>query len=173
MFYPEFINAIGAEAIRTITGRLFTDAQIRQVATHAVGKHFADLLPEPADERAARERVEEARSHIEQASAIISQLQSEVGSKTQQLDKILTEIEEKKQLAMKYEVLAKMGQEQIAAFKSEMEGAIRQELTAQSEQGKTARRLASGFLWLVTLILGAALGAYFKEVLAWTLELMN
>src|SRR3990167_8313124 len=102
MLYPDFINAIAAEAIRTITGRLFTDAQIRQVATHAVGKYFADLMPEPADERAARVRVEEAQSHIEQASAIISQLQSELGSQTQQLDKVLAEIEVKKQLAMRY-----------------------------------------------------------------------
>lgn len=167
MFYPELFNAIGAEAIRRITGRLFTEAQIRQVATHAVGQYFAELLPEPADDRAARQRVEEARGHIEQASAIISQLQSELGSQTQQLDKVLAEIEEKKQLAMKYEALAKTGQEQFAAFKSEMEDALRQELTAQSEKGKTVRRLASGLLWLITLVLGAALGTYFKEVLAW------
>lgn len=167
MLYPDFINAIAAEAIRTITGRLFTDAQIRQVATHAVGKYFADLMPEPADERAARVRVEEAQSHIEQASAIISQLQSELGSQTQQLDKVLAEIEEKKQLAMKYEALAKTGQKQFEAFKSEMEDALQQELATQSEKGKTVRRFASGFLWLVTLVLGAALGTYFKEVLAW------
>jgi hypothetical protein len=167
MLYPDFINAIGAEAIRTLTGRLFTDAQIRQIATHAVGKHFADLLPEPVEERAARERVEEARGHIEQASAIISQLQSELGSQTQKLDRVLAEIEEKKKLAMRYEALAKTGQEQFAAFRAEMEGALRQELTAQSEKGKTTRRLASGFLWLLTLVLGAALGTYFEEVLAW------
>ncbi|NYT79527.1 hypothetical protein H0A71_21370 [Alcaligenaceae bacterium] len=162
-----FINAIAAEAFRAITGRLFTEAQIRQVATHAVGRYLTDLLPEPADDRAARERAEEARSHIEQASSIISQLQYELGSQTKQLDNVLAEIEEKKRLAMKYETLAKTGQEQFAAFKSEIEGALRQELANQSEKGKTVRRLASGFLWLVTLVLGAALGAYFKELLAW------
>lgn len=100
MLYLEFVNAIAAEAIRTITGRLLNDVQIHQVATHAVAKYFADLMPEPADERVARVRVEEAQSHIEQAGAIISQLQSELGSQTQQLNKVLAEIEEKKQLAM-------------------------------------------------------------------------
>ncbi|GAB2707923.1 hypothetical protein [Comamonas sediminis] len=109
MLFPDFINAIAAEAIRAITGRLFTVVQIRQVATHAVGKYFADLVPEPTDERAARVRVLEARGHLEQASAIISQLQSELGSQTQQLDKVLSEIEDKKQLALKYEALAKTG----------------------------------------------------------------
>jgi hypothetical protein len=163
----ELTTAISTEVIRAVTGRLFTDAQIRQVSTHAVGKYFADLLPEPADERAARERVEEARVHIAKASEIITQLQTELGSQTQQLDKVLAEIEEKKLLASRYEALAKTGQEQFAAFKSEMEAALRQELTTQSEQGRTLRRVASGLLWLVTLVLGAAFGSYFKEVLAW------
>ena len=132
----ERINASAAEAFRAITGRLFTEAQIRQVATHAVGKHFTNLLPEHVDDKAARQRVEEARSHIEQASSVISQLQSELGSQTQQLDKVLAEIEEKKRLAVKYEALAKTGQEHFAAFKSEVEGSLRQEMNNQSEKGK-------------------------------------
>ncbi len=165
--YFEFINVISAEAIRTITGRLFTEGQIRQIAKHTVGQYFAEFLPVSADDRAARQRVEEARSHIEQASTIISQLQSELGSQTQQLDKVLAEIEEKKQLAMRYEVLANTGQEQFAAFRLEMEGALRQQLSDQAEKGKTGRRLASGFLWIITLVLGAALGTYFKDVLMW------
>jgi DNA repair exonuclease SbcCD ATPase subunit len=163
----DILTAISAELVRSITGRLFTDKQIRQVSKHAVGKYFADLLPEPADERQARERVEEARNHIHRASEIISQLQIELGSQTQQLDLLLAEIEDKKQLAQRYEVLAKAGQDQFAAFKAEMEDALRQELTTQSERGKVARRLASAFWSVITLILGAALGTYFKEVLAW------
>lgn len=165
------ITAVNTELIRAVTGRLFTDNQIRQVASHAVGRYFADLLPEPADERAARERVEEAQSHIAKASNIIGELQAELGTQTQQLNQVLAEIEEKKQLAMRYEALAKTGQEQFSAFKAEMEGALRQELLAQSNRGKTVRRIASALLWLVTLLLGAALGTYFKEVLAWVTQI--
>lgn len=172
IFFPDFINAIGAELIRTATGRLFTEAQIRQVSKHAVGKYFADLLPEPADERDARERVEEARGHIAKASDIISQLQSELGTQTKQLDRVLAEIEEKKKLAERYEQLAKTGQDQFAAFRAEMETALRQELATQSEKGKLIRRFASGFLWVITLILGAALGTYFKEVLTWLTKIV-
>jgi DNA repair ATPase RecN len=170
MFFDIF-NAISAEFVRTVTGRLFTDAQIKQVAGHAVGKYLADLLPEPADQRAARERVEEARTHISKASQIIGQLQAELGTQTEQLDRVLAEIEEKKKLAERYEALARTGQDQFAAFKAEMEAALRQELASQSERGKTMRRLASAFLWLVTLILGAALGTYFKELVAWGAKL--
>lgn len=52
-----------------------------------------------------------------------------------------------------------------------MESALRQELVAQSERGKTTRQIASFMLWLLTLILGAALGAYFKEIIAWGVKL--
>ena len=48
-----------------------------------------------------------------------------------------------------------------------MEGALRQELLAQSEKDKRLRRFASAILWLVTLVLDAALGTYFKEVVHW------
>jgi small-conductance mechanosensitive channel len=165
------LDAVTAELVRTLTGRLFTEAQIRTVTSHAVGKYFADLFPEPKDERAARARVEEARDHISKASSIISELQAELSSQTKQLDEVLTEIEEKKQLAQRYATLAQTSQEQFAAFKAEMEAVLRQELVAQSEKGKGMRRLASAVLWSLTLILGAALGAYFKDILAWLLSL--
>lgn len=163
----DLINAVSAQLIRSITGRLFTDSEIRALSTHAVGKYFSDLLPEPKYERAARERVEEARTHIARASQIVTQLQIELGSQTQQLDAVLKELEEKKQLAQKYETLAHTSQEQFAAFKAEMEATLRQELVAQSERGKGLRRVASAILWFVTLVLGAALGAYFKDILGW------
>lgn len=160
-------NALSTEVIRAVTGRLFTDAEIRQVSTHAIGRYLSDFFPEPGSETAARERVEDARTHMAKASEIILQLQTELGSQTQQLDKILAEIEEKKQIAHRYETLAKTGKDQFDAFKLEMEAALRSELANQSEQGKTLRRFASAILWIITLVLGAALGTYFKEVLAW------
>lgn len=120
-------------------------------------------MPEPKNDKAARERVEEARDHIAKATAIITHLQDELGSQTQQLDAVLKELEEKKQLAEQYGALAKTGQDQFSAFKNEMESALRQELTAQSEKGKGVRRVASAILWAVTLILGA----YLKDVIAW------
>lgn len=88
----ELLNAASAELIRTFTGRLFTDAQIRSVAGHAVGRYFADLLPEPADDRSAHKRVEEARTHIAKATEIISQLKGELSTQTRQLDQVLAEI---------------------------------------------------------------------------------
>lgn len=165
--FSGLFDAISTELVRAVTGKLFTEAQIRSVTSHAVRKYFAEYLPEASQDRAARERVEEAREHIAKASEIIAQMHIELGSQTEQLERLLTEVEEKKRLAERYETLAKTNQEQFAAFRAEMENALRQELIVQSEKGKRLRRVASAFLWLVTLVLGAALGTYFKEVFQW------
>lgn len=163
----DVFNALFNEVFRSVTGKLFTDAQIRAVASHAVGKYFIELLPEQSDERSARERVSEARDHIAKASAIITGMQAELGSQTQQLEILLAEVDEKKKLAEKYETLANTNQQQFSAFKSEMENSLRRELISQSEKGRVLRRIASAILWLLTLILGAALGTYFKEIIGW------
>lgn len=165
--FSHIVDAISTELIRAVTGKLFTEDQIKTITSHAVGKYFAEYLPKPTEERAARERVEEARHHISEASRIITHMQAELGQQTEQLDKLIREVEEKKKLAERYETLAKTNQEQFAAFRVEMESALRQELITQSEKGKRLRRFASSFLWFVTLVLGAALGTYFKEVIAW------
>src|SRR5690606_29091650 len=106
----------------------------RNITSHAVGRYFADLFPEPREEREARARVEEARDHIAKASEIIGQLQAELGSQTTKLDAVLVELEEKKELASKYAALAQTSEQQFAAFKSEMEGVLRKELASQSEK---------------------------------------
>lgn len=48
-----------------------------------------------------------------------------------------------------------------------MENALRKELTEQAEKGKRIRQVISFLFWVLTLILGAALGTYFKEIIAW------
>src|SRR6202044_2307868 len=100
--FGDLTAAISTELLRAVTGKLFTEAQIRTVTSHAVGKYFAEFLPEPHKDRAARARVEEAREHIASASAIIAEMQQELGSQTEQLDKLLAEVDEKKKLAERY-----------------------------------------------------------------------
>jgi len=150
-----------------LTGRLLSEKEVRALTSHVVGKYFAEWFPEPEAERSARERVEEARLHIGKASQIIAEMQIDLSHQTERLDQVLSEIEEKKELSERYQRLAETNQEQFAAFRGELEGAVRQELVAQSEQGKGLRRLASVLIWLLTLVAGAALGAYFREIVAW------
>ena len=167
MFGLEILtNAVVVELSRAITGRLFTEEQIRAVTKSTIGKYFAELLPEPGDERTARERVEEARLHIGKASSIINQMQGELTQQSKQLDDLLVEVEEKKKLAEKYGQLAATNQQQFAAFRTEMEEVLRKELIAQAEKGRRLRQAASFAIWLLTLVLGAWLGTYFKEVVA-------
>ena len=86
-------------------------------------------------------------------------------NQAEQLDVLGKEIEEKKVLANRYAILAKTNQEAFAAFRAEMEDAVRTELLSQAEKGKRIRRVLTFIFWLITLILGAALGAYLKYLL--------
>ena len=79
----------------------------------------------------------------------------------------MSEVEEKKQLAEKYQTLAQTNREAFEAFRLEMEGTLRNELIRQSEKGKGIRRMASFIVWLITLTLEAVLGTYFKDLTAW------
>lgn len=169
--FSTFSGALLREVSRAFTGRLFTDEQIRSVTSTAIGRYFTDFLPEPADERAARERVEEAKIHIGKASSIVVQLQAELAQQSTQLDSLMAEIDEKKKLADRYAQLAATNQEQFAAMRAEIEEVLRKELVAQSEKGRRIRQVASFVVWAVTLILGAWLGTYFKEIMTWAREL--
>ncbi|MCG7964823.1 MAG: hypothetical protein N0E54_19135 [Candidatus Thiodiazotropha taylori] len=165
-------KGVWTELIRAITGQLFTRDQISQITSHAVGRYFSEFFPEPEREAKAKERVEEAKSHIIQANNIITEMQSDLENQSVQLDILLLDIEEKKKLAEKYGKLAATNEENFAALKEEMGGALREELVIQSEEGKTLRRISSAVIWLITLILGAALGAYFKEIVTWAKTLI-
>jgi hypothetical protein len=165
--FGKLFDAVAIELTRAVTGRLFNDEQIRAVSKSAFGKYFADWLPEPTDERTARERVEEARLHIGKASSIITQMQGELTQQSAQLDELLVQVEEKKKLAEQYGHLAATNQQQFAAFRMEMEEVLRHELVAQAEKGRRLRQTASFAIWLITLVLGAWLGTYFKDVWGW------
>ena len=53
-----------------------------------------------------------------------------------------------------------------------MEEVLRKELVAQAEKGRRLRQAVSFAIWLFTLVLGAWLGTYFKEVLPWAKALV-
>jgi len=161
--YGELITAI----FRILTGRLFSEEQIKSITSHATGKYLAEFFPDVGEEAEARQRVDEAKEHILAASSIISKMQKDLDSKTENLDALLEEIEHKKSLAERYRELANTNKAKFSAIRQEMEDALRQQLVEQSEQGKGLRRFVSVLIGLVTLIAGAALGAYFKDIVAW------
>ena len=155
------------EIIRIATGRMFSEEQIKTITSHAAGKYLAEFFPESAEEADARKRVEDAKNYISSASQIISDLQQELDTKTTNLDALLEDIEEKKKLAERYQHLANTNQEQFAALRQEMEDALRRQLIEESQKGKNMRRFISFLIGLFTLIAGAALGAYFKDIVGW------
>lgn len=154
---------ITSQAIRTLTGRLFTEEQIKRISEHSVGKHFASLFPENDDERSQRERIEEALGHIDSATTIMSGMRGELDAQKATLERLLQEIEEKKSTAEHYAQLAMTHEDKVTAIRTELENTVRDELIRQSNQGRRLRLAVSIFMWVATLFLGAALGTYFKE----------
>ena len=155
------------ELIRGLTGELFTKEQISQITTHTIGKYFKGFFPAIGSEKNALEKVEEAKDHITKANSIIAEMQSDLTTQTNQLNILLKDIEEKKGLAKKYANLSSLNKDKFSAFKEEMSTTLREELVQQSAKGRTLRRISSFIIWLVTILLGAMLGAYFKDILTW------
>ncbi|MBV8753411.1 MAG: hypothetical protein JO328_11195 [Hyphomicrobiales bacterium] len=171
------INALSSEisqqVVRAITGRMFTKEQIDTIVHNSIGKHFAEYFPTPGEEREAIERVAEAESHIVKATAIVAKLQADLNSRSVALRALLTDIDEKQKLAEHYATLATANEKQSAAIRLELEKAIRQELVAQANKGKRLRQAASFIVWSVTLVAGAALGAYFPIVVGFIGSLLH
>jgi hypothetical protein len=157
----DIVIHVARAAAQIISGKFLTDEQIRLISKNVVGAYFSDWLPVPKDEVEAKKRVELARLYITEASQIISGLQNDLDNQAMQLNQVIREIEEKRKVADHYATLIETNQKAFGAFKVEMEEAIRMQLQTESEKGKQARQIVSFIFWLITLILGAALGAYF------------
>jgi len=156
------VSLISSEAVKLLTGKLLTESQIQNISKHLVGRYFADLLPTSESEAEAGERIASARMHITEASHIISSLQGDLEKQAEQLEFLAKEIDQKKQIAERYAVLAQTNQDAFSAFKMEMEETLRKELNAQNEKGKIVRRTVSFASWLIALVAGAFLGAWFQ-----------
>lgn len=152
---------------RIITGRLLTEEQIRGVTGTVVGQYFTDWFPQPKDEAEAEKRVNSAKHHIAEATRIIGGLKVDLESQADELERLSQEIDQKRTTAERYAVMAATSEKAVAAFRLELEEALRTELTAQANRGKRLRQLASFTVWFLTLILGAALGAYFPQLVQW------
>ena len=160
------LSEIFNELIRSITGRLFSESDIKQITNHSLGRYFSSLFPEDPDTSSSKEKIIEAKNHIRSAVEIVDTLKRELNAQSETLDQLTSEIEEKKKTAERYTNLANTNSQAADAIRDEIRASIRDELVSQSETGRTIRRIASLVIWSLTLILGAALGNYFDEILS-------
>lgn len=160
--FSKIIYQSGEFLFQTLTGKFLTESQIQSVTTKVLGQFFIGYSNLNQQEADAENQISEARVHITEAARIINSLQDELEGQVLQLDSLANEIEDKKKLAQRYQLLAQTNQETFSAFRQELEESLRQELTAQAQKGKNARRVVNIAIWIVTLVLGAALGAYFE-----------
>ena len=167
MFFNDLLLELTRILTRIITGRLLTEGQIAGVTGTVVGQYFTDWFPQPKDEAEAEARVKSAKHHIAEATRIIGGLKVDLDSQAAQLERLAQEIDQKRVTAERYAAMAATNEKAVAAFRAELEEALRKELTAQANHGKRLRQLASFTVWFFTLISGAALGAYFPQLVQW------
>ncbi|MFT5646799.1 MAG: hypothetical protein ACI976_001484 [Aureispira sp.] len=158
-------NEFGSQLFRLITGDLFTENQINKITSTTIGKHFADFFPEPKHNLEAKKRIEVAKEHIVSANEIILDIQSELNRQDKQLTELVSDIEEKKKLAQKYNELASISENKFALFKTEMEESLKEQLELKSKEGRRMRQFVQFFIWIITLILGAVLGTFFLDII--------
>ena len=163
----QVFNEAFAALVRALTGRLYSEEQIKTVTSSAVGRYFADFFPQPKTEAEAKRRVAAAQQHIAAASTMIHDIQEDLNIQSSKLDALLAEIDQKRKLADRYQALVATNEETFQAFRAEMEQAFRSELQTQAEEGRRVRQFVSIGVWLITLVAGAALGAYFEDMVAW------
>ena len=171
MFGLSYIDLLSSLS-QIITGRLLSDAQIRSISSTLVGKMFSGWLAEPKDERAVKERVEVARSHIASATQILGDLKVELEEKSNQLDALVTNAEMQRRKAEEYSALAQANAATVKAIRAQIEEAVRDELGTQARRGRRLRQVVSITSWIVSLLLGAALGAHWNKVEAWILSVV-
>jgi hypothetical protein len=162
------VNSVFLELLsllsKVLTGPLLTPDQIKSISKSAVGQYLTDFLPTPESEILAADRVENARLHVEAATRIILEIKEDLDSQRAQLERTIFEIEEKRNLAKHYETLLKSDEETAAAYRKELEDAVQARLTKAQEEGRAARRIASAIFWVVNLIIGAGVGAYYRDI---------
>jgi len=166
MFGLSYVDLLSSLS-QIVTGRLLSDTQIRRISSTLVGKMFTDWLAEPKDERAIKERVEAARDHIASATKILGDLKFELEEKSTQLDVLVANAEAQRRKAEEYSALAQANAVTVKAIRAQIEEAVRDELGAQAGHGRRLRQTVSITSWILSLLLGAALGAHWSKVEAW------
>ncbi|MBU1041489.1 MAG: hypothetical protein KKF77_10370 [Proteobacteria bacterium] len=165
-------DALIRELSRAITGRLFSDDQIRSITKGTIGRLVSDYFPSSCDDKAAHDRVEEAKDHLNAANVILSSMQTELSTQVEKLNQVISDIDEKKKIAERYDAIAATNKDQVEAYKAELGEIIRAEIEIQSNKDRGLRRAVSVAVWVITLVAGATLGTYFKEIVVWVKSLM-
>jgi len=99
-------------------------------------------------------------------------MQTELSTQVEKLNQVISDIDEKKKIAERYDAIAATNKDQVEAYKAELGEIIRAEIEIQSNKDRGLRRAVSVAVWVITLVAGATLGTYFKEIVVWVKSLM-
>lgn len=158
------LESIGRSVVQILTGRLLAEAQIEKISASVVGRLLSDWLPEPKNEREAHGRVDAARTHITEATRLVTELKADLDKQIAELQALAVEVEAKKRQAEDYTALASANESTVRALKGQLEAVVRRELEEQASKGRRVRQTVALLVWFVTLVGGSAVGAHWREI---------
>jgi len=145
----------------TLTNQVLTSV-VTDVAREIVDKFVRERFTE-SQAKDIRDRAKEAAVRIEEASKIISELQFELQSKNAELEQLMDVVAKRQDEATHWANLANVNEELASSFTRELEKRVREQLRAELDKGKQRRQILGIISWVVTLLIGAVVGAIVQE----------
>lgn len=135
-----------------------------KVADSFIKSIMDKLFPNKDQEDSIQIRTQEASNHLSEAARILGQLQSELNDRNQELQMLLTTINDRKDEASHYAELANVNKNTADAFRKETEKILREQLRIEFERDKTKRKIVSAIVWTITLLLGGIVGVLIQKL---------
>lgn len=167
--FPSQVLGAMAEIVKvSVGGSLFGGALPVGALSGIIGNVASDvvarLLGTPRDTQDFKVRAEAAAEHLNNAAAILGQLQLELGERTQELQAVVAEVESGKDQAQHWRTLASVDKQVAQSLVREVEVRVRTQIQAELDRNKTVRRIAGFLVWTITLVLGALVGLWAQEL---------
>jgi hypothetical protein len=145
------------------TGRSVTSTTT-EVISSIISNYVTEKFGEPRP--SGTEKIAIAKRHMEKAGEILDEIRGDLASEAKKLEELSATVELKRLDVVRYDALAATNKETINAIRQELEIAIQAKLEEQARKGRRMRQAVAAFMWIITLIAGAALGTYFPRIVA-------
>ncbi len=139
-------------------------ALITQVTTEVI----VDILQgktglSKAEQDDIRKRAMQASQYLAEAGSILSDLQSELEQRNRELERLLDEINSKRDEAEHWGEIARTNEKLANALTTEIERRVRVQIRKELDRNKTRRQVVGVIVWVFTLLAGAIAGAIVQQ----------
>jgi hypothetical protein len=110
-----------------------------------------------------RQRANIASEHLAEAGKILAELQTELTQRSNELDSLLADIDNRRAEAEHWQEMAMVNEKLASALTREIERRVRDQIRSELDRNKTRRRIVGLITWIITLISGGVVGAIIQQ----------